>query len=70
MKSELSAHLDAYYQAQPKVAFSSCELGYIKDAEQNQAASDFSVEDSSDRGYGGNEQQQTFKYTGRWHDWV
>lgn len=70
LKCALNPKLDAYFLGQPKVAFSSCELGYIREAEQNQAAIGTGSDEWSDQGYGEGEQQQTFKYNGRWHDWV
>lgn len=33
LKHALDQDFDAFYEAQPKVSFSSCELGYLKDAE-------------------------------------
>lgn len=83
LKEALHPRLDAYYLSQPKVAFSSCELGYIKEAEENRRASlppgesgddsDREVNDGDEyyRSKAGGEQQQLpFRYTGRWHDWV
>lgn len=70
LKSALSPKLDAYFLEKPKVAFSSCELGYIREAEQNRAAIGTGSDEWIDQGHGTDEQQQTFRYNGRWHDWV
>lgn len=60
--------LDSYFLQQPKVGFSSCELGYIKEAEGNQRAIDFGTIGWRDE-QAGQSEQQVLSY-GRWHDWV
>ncbi|KAL1311513.1 hypothetical protein AAFC00_001635 [Neodothiora populina] len=70
LKDALDPGLDAYYISQPKVVFSSCELGYIKEAEGNRRALGSGKPDNEYAGSSGDQQQQTFRYTGRWHDWV
>ena len=75
LASALDSKFDAYYEARPKVGFQSCELGYLREAEQNVEAnggSDVSEEGNGESGLGyeGLQGQKTFKYGGRWHDWV
>lgn len=70
LKQALHPGFDNYYLSQPKVGFSSCELGYIKEAEENHRAFDLVTQDQKDGAGSGVRRQQTFEYTGRWHDWV
>jgi len=68
---------DSFYQTHPKVGFSSCELGYIPEAEGNVDHINFGVgagvdwddvaaaEDSPAR-----KGQEPFRYRGSWSDWV
>ena len=68
---------DTFYQTHPKVGFSSCELGYIPEAEGNVDHINFGVgagvdwddvaaaEDSPAR-----KGQEPFRYRGSWSDWV
>ncbi|KAI4843147.1 arylsulfatase [Aureobasidium sp. EXF-8845] len=71
----LDPQYDSYYKTYPKVGFSSCELGYIPEAEGNvdkirfaSAGVDWdvaAVEDSPAR-----KGQEPFQYRGSWSDWV
>ena len=65
----LSESYDAFYEAQPKVTFSSCQLGYIVEEEGPQHANIFESggEAAPMSGLG---KQQSFQYRGPWNIWV
>lgn len=44
LKHALDPVFDAFYEAQPKVSYSSCELGYLLDAEGPQQVNAFGEE--------------------------
>ena len=50
---------DVFYETQPRISFTSCELGYIWDAEGPQH---INVDDQ--------EEQVSFRYQGPWHVWT
>ncbi|KAG9593354.1 Arylsulphatase, partial [Aureobasidium melanogenum] len=68
----LDPEFDAYYIKHPKVGFSSCELGYIPEAEGNvdhisfAAGVDWTLATEQPALKG----QEPFKYRGSWSDWV
>lgn len=66
LEDSLDRRWDQYYMAQPKVGFSSCELGYIREAEGDHRT----ISELVDQTYGESEDQQTFGYGGRWSDWT
>jgi N-acetylglucosamine-6-sulfatase len=75
----LAKDFDAYYAAYPKIGFSSCELGYIKEAEGNKerishAGVEWIDDDDGIAGVddvaGAGAQQRPFRYKGHWSDWV
>lgn len=66
----LSPHLDDFYRQQPKVAFTSCELGYIKEAEGPQNANRYGAQGEGAALFGPSVPQQTFHYRGRWSEWT
>lgn len=65
----LSATFDEFYHQQPKVSFSSCELGYIKAAEGPQHVHSFDNYDE-DMESSRLRSQQSFDYRGHWSDWT
>ncbi|KIW48420.1 uncharacterized protein PV06_01006 [Exophiala oligosperma] len=70
LKDALHPDFDAFYKAQPKVAFTSCELGYIREAEGPQ---DANVLGSAATRLELREQQasgQSFGYKGHWSHWT
>ncbi|KAH0257183.1 Arylsulphatase, partial [Aureobasidium melanogenum] len=68
----LNPDFDVYYIKHPKVGFSSCELGYIPEAEGNvdhisfAAGVDWTLATEQPALKG----QEPFKYRGSWSDWV
>lgn len=72
IQQALDPDFDEFYADQPKVAFSSCELGYLKDAEgpqtvnawDNQVALTMSEEQAL------GERQKTFEYHGPLEWWT
>lgn len=67
LKDALHADYDAFYSKQPKVSFSSCQQGYLIDAEGPQHV-DVWDEDYQSAGMG--ERQQTFTYHGDHSLWT
>ena len=71
LKDALGEKYDAFYRHQPKVEFTSCELGYIIDAEGPQKANVYGEEEKESyhelREVGS---QQTFLYRGHWSIWT
>lgn len=71
LKDALVDKYDAFYHAQPKVAFTSCELGYLKDAEGPQNVNVFDQKLHCPHKDGeGEGAQRTFQYRGPWHAWT
>ena len=75
LKFALDPDFDAFYESQPKVSYSSCELGYLVDAEGPQRVRVFGDEElmQSDRLAiqeleGG--RQRSFRYQGHWSWWT
>lgn len=67
----LNPRFDKYYINHAKVGFSSCELGYIKEAEgDHKHISHAGVEWVTGAETFAQENQQTFSYRGSWSDWV
>lgn len=67
----LNPRFDNYYMKHPKVGFSSCELGYIKEAEGNrERISHAGVQWQTGLEAPTPEGQQPFQYRGSWSDWV
>lgn len=63
---------DAFYEEQPKVSYSSCELGYLLDAEGPQHVNAFGEDKKAfeliaDKTDG---RQQSFEYRGNWAWWT
>lgn len=68
LKDALNEKYDEFYQGQPRVSFSSCELGYIKEAEGPQ---DPNIYDNDNPSILRNsELRRTFEYEGYWNDWT
>lgn len=65
----LKPQLDDFYRQQPKVAFTSCEMGYIKEAEGPQHANQYGRQHEEAAFYGPSV-QKTFQYRGRWSEWT
>lgn len=63
----LAESYDSFYEEQPKVSFSSCELGYIVEAEGPQHANSFS---DAAKPVPGLRKQPSFQYRGPWSAWV
>lgn len=74
LKYALDQDFDAFYESQPKVSYSSCELGYLVGAEGPQQVNAFGEElKNSDRlGVQDLEgaQQRSFRYQGHWSWWT
>ena len=74
LKHALDPVFDAFYEAQPKVTYSSCELGYLLDAEGPQNVNAFGEEQdelhvmTDQQPEGG--RRQTFKYAGELSWWT
>lgn len=66
LKQALDEDLDAFYEEQPRVSFSSCELGYLVDAEGPQKVN----EEQDYENPMPNGRQQSFKYQGHWSWWT
>jgi N-acetylglucosamine-6-sulfatase len=70
----LHPQYDKYYKTYPKVGFSSCELGYIPEAEGNVDKIHFSAGVDWDVAAVGDSParkgQEPFQYRGSWSDWV
>ena len=67
----LDSDYDAFYEEQPKVSFSSCEMGYLIDAEGPQHVNEWKTTDSKDSvllQQGGG--RQSFRYTGHESWWT
>lgn len=68
LKDAMDPAFDTFYAAQPKVSFSSCQLGYLKDEEGPQDVNVWDV----DQANGLTEQQvidgtpRSFRYAGHW----
>lgn len=68
LSDALSESYDAFYEDQPKVTFSSCQLGYIVGEEGPQ---DVNVYESGSKTLPpGLHKQQSFQYKGPWNVWV
>lgn len=65
----LSPTFDRFYHEQPKVAFSSCELGYLKAAEGPQHVHTFR-DPAKSEGHEALGVQPSFEYRGHWSDWT
>lgn len=73
LSQALNPEFDAYYIKYPKVGFSSCELGYIPEAEGNVDTIQFAaagVEWALAAEQPVRKGQEPFKYRGSWSDWV
>ena len=68
LKDALHDSFDTFYADQPKVSFSSCELGYLIDAEGPQDVNVWSQEAGYAAPAGG--KQQSFRYQGHWSWWT
>ncbi|KAJ5814704.1 hypothetical protein N7474_006481, partial [Penicillium riverlandense] len=70
LKDALDHKFDGFYRTQPKVFFTSCELGYIREAEGPQHPHIFesAAHHLELRDHGALE--QSFKYEGHWSHWV
>lgn len=69
LKDALNHKFDGFYKIQPKVSFTSCELGYIREAEGPQHPDIFeSAAHLELRDQGATE--QSFEYEGHWSHWV
>ncbi|TVY81869.1 Arylsulfatase [Lachnellula suecica] len=70
--SALSTELDTFYEEQPKVSFSKCELGYIVESEGPQIPFVFGqgAGDSGMYVQEGGEGQMTMGYRGDWSAWT
>lgn len=66
LRDALRAKFDAFYEEQPRVSFSSCQLGYIKDEEGPQ---NVHVWDTFQHPPPGGK-QQPFQYQGHWSWWT
>ncbi|KAK5123454.1 hypothetical protein LTR85_002492 [Meristemomyces frigidus] len=68
LKDALDSSYDAFYDDQPKVSFSSCEMGYLVDAEGPQHVDvwEEAVHQQVETG----QRQQSFKYHGDWSLWT
>lgn len=60
---------DTFYEDQPKVAFTACELGYIKESEGPQDV-DVWGGDEDYRHELRSQKQPSFKYQGHWSLWT
>lgn len=71
LRGALKDTFDSFYHEQPKVSFSSCELGYLIAAEGPQDVNVWKSgnEDVYTMLADGNK-QKTFEYTGHWADWT
>ncbi|KAK4952434.1 hypothetical protein LTR10_009240 [Elasticomyces elasticus] len=67
LKDALHGRFDAFYAEQPKVAFSSCQLGYLVDEEGPQHVN---IWDDDGVRVLPNGKQQTFKYYGDYSVWT
>ena len=72
IRHALNPDYDEFYANQPKVAFSSCELGYLKDAEGPQAVNawDGQIEYPMAEEDALGRQQKTFEYHGPLEWWT
>lgn len=66
LRDALHGDFDVFYKEQPKVSYSSCELGYLIDAEGPQHVN---VWDEVQQAVPGG-RQQSFKYDGHWSWWT
>lgn len=64
LKEALRSGLDGYFAGVPKVAFSKCVGGYVKEIEGDRDVSGLGQVGGQGQG------QVPFRYTGSWHDWV
>jgi len=72
LPSALSSGLDTFYEEQPKVSFSKCELGYIVESEGPQIPFIFG-QGVSDGGFllqEGSESQKPLEYRQDWSIWT
>ena len=69
LKGALQHTFDTFYKSQPKVSFTSCELGYMPEAEGPQS---HIALDSTHRHdlRNQNVREPSFKYEGHWSIWV
>lgn len=73
LKQALAQDFDIFYDAQPRVSYSSCQLGYIKSEEGPQ---DVNAWDEEEHAYRLTSQeslgsrQQSFRYQGHWSWWT
>lgn len=65
LKQALHPKFDDFYDKQPKIAFKSCQLGYLIDEEGPQ-----NVDVWDELALARYAQQQTFQYTGHWSLWT
>lgn len=75
LKHALDQDFDAFYADQPKVKYTSCELGYLVDAEGPQHVrswEDYDGEENAPIVYHGpnGPKQQSFRYSGHWAWWT
>lgn len=62
LKKALHSRYDNFYAQQPKVSFSSCELGYFKEAEGPQVPDIYPIQHPHSK--------RNSEYGGHWSDWV
>ena len=74
LKYALDPNYDEFYEAQPKVSYSSCELGYLLDAEGPQQVNAFGEELRDSERFTVQElegsRQRSFRYQGHWSWWT
>jgi len=80
LEGALAKNFDAFYEAQPKVSFTKCELGYLRDSEGPQLPNTFGQsrsgngDESENAGVQGTAdtygKQKTFQYHGQWSLWI
>lgn len=80
LESALAKTFDAFYEEQPKVSFTKCELGYLRDSEGPQLPNIFGQSGSGGGDKSGDDEvqrtgesygkQKTFQYHGQWSLWT
>jgi len=72
LPSALSSGLDTFYEEQPKVSFSKCELGYIVESEGPQIPFVFGQGASHDGSFlqEGSKSQNPLEYREDWSNWT
>ena len=69
LEDALHSSFDVFYQKQPKVSFSSCQLGYLIDEEGPQHVNEWAAKQAYQNTMSGG-RQYSFMYHGHWSLWT